>query len=276
MQPATVTLLVLLLVTLAALAVSLVLLTRPAVRLAERIVFQPPRHRSNVLMPTETFVPVVMIEPARLAWMERRRTDGLNKRCLVVLHGNATQMDEMAGEMERWKHLEGVDIYVPEYAGYSELRRLPTNETWNVLRSFMEQVIYKRPQRYETVMVMGHSLGTHFGLRLAAEGLCDRLVLIAPFTSVGDVGGRAAKALLPDDFFDSIQYARRVRCPTVVLHSAEDTVIPFHHGQQVAQALGCTDKTFHEIRGNHTLDRERSQELVGTMWDARTEKEEEG
>ena len=45
-------------------------------------------------------------------------------------------------------------------------------------------------------------------------------------------------------------YVAKVRSPVLVIHSRDDEIIPFHHGEAIFAAAN-EPKTFMEIRGGH-------------------------
>lgn len=96
------------------------------------------------------------------------------------------------------------------------------------------------------ILLFGCSVGTGLAMKLAAvhEDL-GGLVLVAPFLSVravaiDRVGSTLAWALLPkEDAFPNEVLAASVRCPTVIVHGPEDTVIPISHGERLYECLTC-------------------------------------
>jgi pimeloyl-ACP methyl ester carboxylesterase len=229
---------------------------------AERIIFQPPKRDVTGSKQYHTFV-----IKNRMAWVQitadktaikepvvlrdvQRTTHMPYKQCIVFLHGNAADMEQTAQALVMWEESMEADIYIPEYPGYSLLNDMQASHAHHVLRDFMTNVV--GPLRYQQVILIGHSLGTHFALRLAADRLCDQLVLIAPFSSVKAAAGLLGW-FLPDDFMDSMPAARLVRRPTMVLHSPEDTIIKIEQGKEVYNEIRAP-KVFREYHTGHNFD----------------------
>lgn len=90
---------------------------------------------------------------------------------------------------------------------------------------------------YPEIAVIGRSLGSGVAMQLAAARRVHRLVLITPFDSLVGVGRDALPWLpvswLAKDRYDSVNYAPRIQCPTLVLIAAEDRVVAPSHGLQL-------------------------------------------
>jgi uncharacterized protein len=88
--------------------------------------------------------------------------------------------------------------------------------------------------------VVGYSLGSAIAAELAARGRGDRFVLVAPFTSITDIASRLAP-LLParlilTERYDTLAKAPSLRGPLLVIHGADDEIVPFDMGYAVAGA----------------------------------------
>ena len=99
----------------------------------------------------------------------------------------------------------------------------------------------------------GESLGTAVAIKLAAEGLGDALVLEAPFTSIKEL----VKNQYPDESLDhlitqrweSLDLMPTVQQPLLVIHGADDRIVPVLMGHKIFNQAGSTSKTFIEVAG---------------------------
>jgi uncharacterized protein len=106
------------------------------------------------------------------------------------------------------------------------------------------------------VGVMGHSLGAAVAVRYAAAHPVRRMVLIAPFTSINDMGRTAAGwlgAALVSNSFNNRAHIRAImnRNPApqvLILHGTADRVIPVSMGRALAAICGDSCQ-FIEIPG---------------------------
>jgi hypothetical protein len=83
---------------------------------------------------------------------------------------------------------------------------------------------------HKNIVVMGRSLGSGVAVRLASVRPVERLVLITPYDSLGDVAAHNYPFLpvrwLLRDKFESWRYAPQVRAPTRIIVAEQDEVIP--------------------------------------------------
>jgi hypothetical protein len=90
--------------------------------------------------------------------------------------------------------------------------------------------------------IHGVSLGTGVAVQAALARPPRCLVLTSPYDSLVAVGQRIYPwlpvALLTRHPFDSLAHAPQLKMPALVLMGDADTLIPMHHSQRLAQALG--------------------------------------
>lgn len=86
------------------------------------------------------------------------------------------------------------------------------------------------------MFLMGRSLGSGPACCLASKYPVAGLVLISAFTSVLDVAsehfGFFGKLLLKNRF-DNLENIKKVKCPTLIIHGTEDSLVPFSHAKQL-------------------------------------------
>jgi len=104
------------------------------------------------------------------------------------------------------------------------------------------------------IIVWGESLGGGIASKVAAEKEVAGLVLQSTFTSIPDVGAELFP-FLPVKLLATIHYNTRERlpeihCPLVVMHSRDDELVPFSHGEANYAAAGGR-KAFVELVGGH-------------------------
>jgi pimeloyl-ACP methyl ester carboxylesterase len=98
----------------------------------------------------------------------------------------------------------------------------------------------------------GSSMGTFSAVHLAARGVGDRVLLLAPPTTLADAAGVGfwwlpVGALLRHRF-DNLAAAPRVAMPALVVHGTDDTVVPDRLGRQLAAAF-AGPTAFVPVRG---------------------------
>ncbi len=88
---------------------------------------------------------------------------------------------------------------------------------------------------------VGTSLGSFCAVEVARHGLCDRLLLRAPPSTLA-AAAQARFPWAPVSFllrhrFDSLTKAHEVRCPALVLHGDQDRVVPLELGRALVEAF---------------------------------------
>src|SRR5690606_30461216 len=86
----------------------------------------------------------------------------------------------------------------------------------------------------ERIILLGRSVGAGPATQLAAREPVGGLVVESAFTSAFRVLTRVR--LLPFDRFDNLKHIRHARCPVLVIHGAEDDIIPPSHGRRLFAA----------------------------------------
>lgn len=78
------------------------------------------------------------------------------------------------------------------------------------------------------ILIMGRSIGTGVAVQVAAQRNPSGLVLISPFTSIKDVAKHLFGNLncVVKERFKSVDYAKDIKCPTLIIHGKLDTLIP--------------------------------------------------
>lgn len=208
----------------------------------------------RVVFPAPTPIAFEPAAPARLVhWAggAMLHADVGSPVTVLHFHGNGDDL-RSCGPLVATVAGQGVSIAVVEYPGYGVLAdQRASSET---LVAAARAAARRIPGR---VVLSGYSLGTAIAAVLAADGVGERLVLTAPFTSsrdlVRDMRLRAFWPILRDRF-DSAALAPQIAIPALVQHGDRDRVLPFSHGQRLAALL--PDATFRALpeRGHSGLD----------------------
>jgi len=104
------------------------------------------------------------------------------------------------------------------------------------------------------IAIVGRSLGGSVAAWLASKHTPGALILESTFTSIPDIGAKLYPYLpvrLMSRFkYNTAEYVGEVDCPVLIVHSREDDLIPFSHGQRLFE-LAMEPKQFLEISGTH-------------------------
>ena len=156
---------------------------------------------------------------------------------VVFAHGNAELIEQWPEVLEPYRRM-GVSLLLPEYRGYGRSAGTPSERAIrDDLLAFFQRLVDRPDVDAGRIVLHGRSLGGGAVCALAAEHTPAALILQSTFTSVPDVARRwlVPRLLLPDRF-ESLPIVRRLDCPVLVVHGRRDRVVPFSHGQVLAQA----------------------------------------
>ena len=179
---------------------------------------------------------------------------GESARTVLYFHGNAGNISHRLHTIRQFHDL-GVSMFIIDYRGYGESAGKPTEEgLYRDAEAAWRYLTEKRGTPAEDIVVFGRSLGASVAAWLAAEHRPGALVVDSSFTSVPDVG-QEVYPWLPVRLLSRFQHSTRahvarVTAPILVIHSRDDEIIPFHHGEAVFDAAN-DPRSFLELRGGH-------------------------
>ena len=174
----------------------------------------------------------------------------------VVLysHGNAQTLSESLGSIEILRSF-GFSVLAYDYGGYGHSTGAPSENRCNAdIRAMWDYLTGPRAIPPEDILLLGRSLGGGPTADLAKDVTPGAVILESTFLSTDDVAWdlplyRPWIWLLRHKFQTKDKVAQ-FTSPLLILHSKEDEVIPFKHGQQLFERAR-EPKTFLEIKGGH-------------------------
>ncbi len=118
-------------------------------------------------------------------------------------------------------------IYLLHYPGYGGSSGTPSEQA--IFASAL--ALFDRVHaEYKNIVVIGRSLGSGVAVHLASVRPVERLVLVTPYDSLGDIAAHNYPYLpvrwLLRDKFESWRYAPAVTAPTRIIVAEQDEVIP--------------------------------------------------
>ncbi|APB35214.1 hydrolase of the alpha/beta superfamily [Gloeomargarita lithophora Alchichica-D10] len=179
-----------------------------------------------------------------------------NPQAPVILfaHGNGGNISYRLPYIRIFHQMGFASLFF-DYRGYGESEGQPSEQgtyldgeaSWN----YLTQNRKITPQR---IIIYGESLGGGIATYLAAKYQPAGLILGSTFTSIPD-RAKELFPLMPIDLIAQFQYHNlgrlaQIQSPVLIIHSPQDEIIPFHHGQKLYEAAN-EPKFFLEIHGNH-------------------------
>lgn len=175
------------------------------------------------------------------AWLlPARSREGQAGPAVIFAHGNGEFIDELADLFGPLREA-GLHVLLVEYPGYGRSTGSPTQE--NVTAVFVEAYdwLAERPDvDADRIVGMGRSLGGGAVMALSRRRELAAIVLQATFTSVAAMAqSYLAPGWLVRDRFDNEAAMRAYDGPVLLAHGRRDRIIPFRHGQRLAEVSGA-------------------------------------
>ncbi len=175
-------------------------------------------------------------------------------RVVLFFHGNAGNISHRGDSIAIFHRL-GLNVFIIDYRGYGLSQGNPgeaglyrdAKTAWDYLTQV--KVIDKA-----NIIIFGRSLGGTVATRLASEVHPAALIIESTFSSARDMARSIfpllSRVLVFRFRFNSITRIKKITCPLLVLHSAEDEIIPFHLGEKIYHAAN-QPKYFVTMKGDH-------------------------
>ena len=173
---------------------------------------------------------------------------------VLYLHGNGGNISHRLERIALLRSI-GLNVFIFDYRGYGQSEGRPGEEgTYDDARAAWRYLTQTRGIPASEIVPYGVSLGGAIAAKLCAEEPARALIIDSSFTSVPDLGADVY-SWLPVRWLGRFEYATkdhitRVRSPVLVIHSRDDEIIPFRHGEQLYAAAG-EPKQLLEILGGH-------------------------
>ena len=173
---------------------------------------------------------------------------------LLFCHGNAGNIGHRLDSIQLFHEL-GLDIFIFDYRGYGQSEGKPTEKgTYEDTEAAWRYLVEERQVDPDKLIVFGRSLGGAVDSWLASRHTPGALILESTFTSLPDIAA-ALYPYLPVKLmlrfkYNTAEYLSEVNCPTLIIHSQNDEIMPFTHGQRLFETAS-EPKRFLEITGTH-------------------------
>jgi fermentation-respiration switch protein FrsA (DUF1100 family) len=190
---------------------------------------------------------------------------------LLFFHGNAGNISHRLESIEQF-HRVGLSVFIIDYRGYGRSEGRPSEQgTYLDAEAAWRYLVEARQVAPEKIVFFGRSLGGAVATRLAQDHPPAALIIESTFTSIPDMAAQIY-FFLPVRLLARIDYNTLARLPELttpilIIHSPDDEVIPYAHGQRLF-AAAHEPKEFLSIRGGHNDGYIRSAELYEARLEA--------
>lgn len=178
-----------------------------------------------------------------------------NERAVLLFcHGNAGNISHRMDSIRTFHSLH-ISVLIFDYRGYGKSSGSPSEQgTYEDAESAYDYLVKKRDVAPEKIILFGRSLGSAIAVETALKKDAGALIVESGFTSLPDLGSTIYR-FLPVRLLSRFQYAsidkiNRIAIPKLIIHSPDDDIIPFEHGEKLFRKAK-EPKTFLEIAGGH-------------------------
>jgi hypothetical protein len=223
----------------------------------DRLIYYPQAGREIATTPAERGVPYDDFtiatedgEKLNVWWVPASKPRG----AVLLFHGNAGNISHRIDYAFMFRAL-GYSTLLVDYRGYGKSTGKPSEEgTYKDADAAWRWLTQTRAIPEERIVLFGESLGGGVASWLAARHKPRALVLASTFTSTVDLAeqiyGFLPVRLISRYRYNTLERLGEVQSPVLVIHSPQDDLIPFSHGQRLYEAAR-EPKAFLELRGGH-------------------------
>ena len=159
---------------------------------------------------------------------------------VLFFHGNAGNVSHRLDSLRIW-HALGLSVLIFDYRGYGRSTGRPSEPgTYEDALAAWRHLVDGRGIEPDEIILFGRSLGGAVATWLAVQRTPRALIVESVFRSVPDLAAEIYW-FLPVRRLARIEYPverliGQVRAPVLVVHSRDDEIIPFSHGEALHAA----------------------------------------
>jgi pimeloyl-ACP methyl ester carboxylesterase len=173
---------------------------------------------------------------------------------VLLCHGNAGNIAHRLDWLEIFCGM-GFAMLLFDYRGFGRSSGTPTEQgTYLDAQAAWDYLTNAKGFSPRRIVIVGESLGGPIAAHLAKDATPGALILVSTFTSVPDLArtlyGFLPVRLLARFRYPTAAYVAQVRVPTLVVHSRDDEMIPFPHGEELRRRASGPAQLL-EIFGDH-------------------------
>ncbi|NDY96535.1 alpha/beta hydrolase [Wenzhouxiangella limi] len=159
---------------------------------------------------------------------------------LLFSHGNAGNVSHRLDSLRIFHEL-GLSVLIYDYRGYGQSSGRPSEAgIYRDGKAALRWLVDQADVDPADIVLFGRSMGGAVAARLAGEWPVAALIVESSFTSVPDLAAdiywwlparRLSRIRLP-----TLEFVSDSDQPTLIVHSRDDEIVPFSHGQRLHEA----------------------------------------
>ncbi|ESN91989.1 hypothetical protein HELRODRAFT_90190 [Helobdella robusta] len=156
------------------------------------------------------------------------------KYTIMFSHGNAVDLGQMSSFLTYLANELKCNIFCYDYSGYGASSGRPSESNlYADAEAAFECLLQRAMLKPEEVILYGQSIGTVPTIDLATKVKCAGVILHCPLMSGMRIAFPKTKDTWFFDSFPSIDKAKNIESPVLVIHGTDDEVINICHGQNI-------------------------------------------
>ncbi len=167
------------------------------------------------------------------AWY-RKPSDG--EHMVIFLHGNAGNIEDRADKLEQLIDM-GYGFVIPAWRSFGKSKGIPTMQGLYLDAEAAINFVHERGYKLDNAIIIGESLGTGIATEMATRHKFKGLFLITPYKSIAQRAGELYPMMafkhLTKDNFNVIDKIASINQPVLIIHGANDKVIPHSHSEEI-------------------------------------------
>ena len=167
-------------------------------------------------------------------------------RALIYFGGNSEAIENNIGNFEQV--FRDHSVYLIHYRGYGKSEGKPTESG---LFSDALAIYDAIQSQYETISIMGRSLGSGVAVYLASKRKTEKLILLTPYDSIAEVAQHhypfVPARYVTRDRFESFRYAEDVSAPVLMVTAEQDRIVPKERALKLRGYLNHVKVEYHMI-----------------------------
>ena len=172
---------------------------------------------------------------------------------LVFPHGNAGNIEYRLMHARAFRQM-GLSVLLFDYRGYGKSEGTPSEKGTYLDAEAAYDWLLQQGFAPERIAVYGESLGGAVGIELARRRQVACVAVESAFTSVPDLGAQLYPwlpvRLLSRFRYDNAKKIANLGVPVLVIHSPDDEIIPYAHGEALF-AAAAEPKRFLQTSRRH-------------------------
>lgn len=154
---------------------------------------------------------------------------------ILFSHGNAEDLGYIMPFL-RDLNAQGFSVFSYDYRGYGTSKGRSTEaRAYMDIDAAYDYLVNDLHVLPKHIIVFGRSLGAALAIDLAMRKPVAGLIIESAFVTAFRVVTRIP--VFPFDKFNNLKKIKQVRCPVLVIHSINDTLVPFWHGNKLYQMI---------------------------------------